>query len=146
MKYIHGDLVKMAKKGEFDVVVHGCNCFCNMGAGIAKTIRIHFPLAYAVDKNTEHGDKTKLGTISVANDIRCIVVNAYTQYGFGGNKANVDYNAIKNCFIEIKKKFSGKKIGIPKIGAGLAGGDWDKIESIIDEIMKDEDVTCVLFG
>jgi O-acetyl-ADP-ribose deacetylase (regulator of RNase III) len=35
IKYVDGDLIKLALKGEFDVIVHGCNCFCQMGAGIA---------------------------------------------------------------------------------------------------------------
>jgi len=39
MKIVNGDLIKMALAGEFDVIVHGSNCFCNFGAGIAKQIR-----------------------------------------------------------------------------------------------------------
>jgi len=37
MKYqeIEGDLIKLAKQGEFDVITHGCNCHNIMGAGIA---------------------------------------------------------------------------------------------------------------
>jgi O-acetyl-ADP-ribose deacetylase (regulator of RNase III) len=31
MKTIAGDLIKMAKNNEFDVIVHGCNCFTSMG-------------------------------------------------------------------------------------------------------------------
>jgi len=36
------------------------------------------------------------------------------------------------------------RIGIPKIGAGLAGGDWKVIEEIIDKIGF-SDLTCVLY-
>ena len=35
IKYIKGDLIKLAQKGKFDIIAHGCNCFCTMGAGIA---------------------------------------------------------------------------------------------------------------
>ena len=37
MKYneIEGNLITLAMNGEFDVISHGCNCFCQMGAGIA---------------------------------------------------------------------------------------------------------------
>ena len=45
----------------------------------------------------------------------------------------------------LKKNYSGKKIGLPKIGAGLAKGDWNIIESIIVEELKDENLTIVLF-
>ena len=39
MNKIKGDLIKFAINGKFDVIIHGCNCFCTMGAGIAKTIK-----------------------------------------------------------------------------------------------------------
>ena len=64
MKTIQGDLIKLAVAGEFDVIVHGCNCFCTMGAGIAKTIKQKFPTAYQADLATIKGDKTKLGAVS----------------------------------------------------------------------------------
>jgi len=43
----------------------------------------------------------------------------------------------------IKEHFEGKRIGRPKIGAGLAGGDWGRISQIIDEKLTGEDVTLV---
>jgi O-acetyl-ADP-ribose deacetylase (regulator of RNase III) len=43
----------------------------------------------------------------------------------------------------MKQRFSGKTFGMPKIGAGLAGGDWELIESIIDEELSGESVTIV---
>ena len=39
MKIIQGDLLQLAKQGDFDVIIQGCNCFCTMGAGIAKSIK-----------------------------------------------------------------------------------------------------------
>jgi O-acetyl-ADP-ribose deacetylase (regulator of RNase III) len=45
----------------------------------------------------------------------------------------------------MKQEFSGKRIGIPLIGAGLAGGDWNKIAAIIDEAMQGEDITLVRY-
>jgi len=32
---IEGDLIVLAKEGKFDVIAHGCNCQCIMGAGLA---------------------------------------------------------------------------------------------------------------
>ena len=31
MKTIEGNLISLAKAGQFDVIVQGCNCFCTMG-------------------------------------------------------------------------------------------------------------------
>lgn len=144
MNYVKGDLIKLAKKDQFDVIIHGCNCFCTMGAGIAKQIKKEFPEAYKVDNLTKRGDRSKLGSYSFVKLDNLIIVNAYTQYNFGG-RLEADYKAIRGCFKKIKEQFSGKKIGIPKIGAGLAGGDWEKISSIIEEELKGEDLTCVQY-
>ena len=56
MKYIIGDLIKMAESGQFDVIVHGCNCFCTMGGGIAAAIANNFPHAYEEDCNIHKSD------------------------------------------------------------------------------------------
>lgn len=138
---IKGDLVKQAEL--FDVIVHGCNCFCAMNSGIAPQIKKKFPEAFEVDCNTKKGDREKLGTISFTHNTNPVVVNAYTQYEFGTDKRNCDYNALRSCMQEIRIQFKGKKIGMPKIGAGLAGGDWNIIRKIIDEELGEEDITIV---
>jgi hypothetical protein len=46
---------------------------------------------------------------------------------------------------KIKNIFNGLRIGLPKIGAGLAGGDWKLISGIIEEELNGEDVTIVNF-
>ena len=147
MKEITGDLIKLALKGEFDVIIHGCNCFNTMGKGIAKQIKEVFPDAFYMDQRTKKGDKSKLGTFTYVSAMTkhkhfITIVNAYTQYDYNlktGNKLKVDYNALRKVFKEIKTKFKGKKIGYPLIGAGLAGGDWNIISKIIDEKLQGED-------
>ena len=52
MKTVRGDLLKLALDGHFDVIVHGCNCQCVMGAGIALSIKNAFPEAFAADLAT----------------------------------------------------------------------------------------------
>ncbi|MDW6093012.1 macro domain-containing protein [Vibrio rhizosphaerae] len=150
MKEIHGDLIKLAIQGEFDVIVHGCNCQCVMGAGIAKQIKITIPEAYNADLNTMKGDSTKLGNYSSAvvhfGEHELTVINAYTQFNWRGNGVKVDYSAIKSIFEKIASEFDGKKIGYPLIGAGLAGGDWNVISEIIDEALTGQDHTLVKFS
>lgn len=147
MKVTQGDLIKKAKEGEFDLIVHGCNCFCTMGGGIAKGIKKAFPEAFDADQATPEGSKEKLGTCSFAKiereGIDLTVVNAYTQFDYRGMGVKVDYDAVRSCMKWIKENFKGKRIGLPKIGAGLAGGDWERISQIIDKELAGEDVTLV---
>jgi O-acetyl-ADP-ribose deacetylase (regulator of RNase III) len=145
IKYVSGDLIAMAKEGKFDVIGHGCNCFCNMGAGIAKTIKQEFPTAFKEDQSTKSGDRVKLGQFTHARCGDITVLNLYTQYKYGGRKANVDYEAIRSCMQEIKGWCGDKRIGLPLIGCGLAGGDWDIVERIINEELAGCDVTVVKF-
>jgi len=152
MKTINGDLVQLALAGEFDVIIHGCNCLCTMGSGIAKTIREYFPKAYEIDQETIKGDKNKLGKYSCIkierNDLKYLhIVNAYTQYKYANrNIQNADYDAIRSVMKKIKEDFTGLRIGYPKIGAGLAGGDWNIISKIIDEELDGENHTLVIFN
>lgn len=78
MKEIDGDLIALAKEGRFEVIAHGCNCFCKMGAGIARGIKSAFPEAFETDKQTKKGDREKLGTCSAADLGKLKVVSAYT--------------------------------------------------------------------
>ena len=145
MKTVKGNLLKMAQAGDFDVIVHGCNCHNVMGAGIARQIAEAWPVVPAADSLTERGDINKLGTIlpvkvRLDNGADLIVANAYTQYDYGTDKMNVDYDAIRLCFRKIGKKYgqAGLKIGYPQIGCGLAGGDWKVVSEIIREELGDD--------
>ncbi|MGB3212164.1 MAG: macro domain-containing protein [Desulforhopalus sp.] len=146
---VEGDLVTLAVKGRFDIIVHGCNCFCTMEAGVARAIQDEFPEAYAADLVTIKGDRNKLGDFSFATVKRggheITIVNGYTQFHFHGESVLVDYDAVQKLFCKVKQHYSGKRIGYPKIGAGLAGGDWEKISRIIDRELRDENHTLVLY-
>lgn len=150
MKYIQGDLINLALLGRFDVVVHGCNCFHTMGAGIARTVRAVWPEAYEADCQTIKGDQSKLGTCSeatVENNVggQLTIVNAYTQFGYSTAIPPFDYEAFEHCMKQVVNKYHDKRIGLPQIGAGLAGGDWAQIVAIIERIAENKDVTVVIY-
>jgi O-acetyl-ADP-ribose deacetylase (regulator of RNase III) len=135
MKKLKGDLIKLGIDNYFDII-------------IAKGIKLNFPQAFEIDKRTVKGDKSKLGTITfvtveVENKHPLTIVNAYTQFNYRGNGRKADYEAIRNAFREVKNNFSGKRIGYPAIGAGLAGGDWKIISEIIEQELDGEDHTFV---
>lgn len=147
MKTIKGDLIKLGLDAEFDVIAHGCNCWCSMGAGIAEKIKHTFPEAYAADLETERGDIGKLGTFtSVQFDVtdqdgkrrQLVVANLYTQFN-PGRPTEQDpledrYNALRSSLSLLNSSFPNARVGLPMIGAGLARGDWSVISGIIDEV------------
>lgn len=163
-KEIEGDLIKYAFDGMFDVISHGCNCQNSMGAGIAPQMARAFGCdRFPLEHSNYRGDINKLGQIDYQtnayaggtseNDIiefDLTIVNSYTQYHYGRNHKDgvdmpIDYDALTLCMRKINHRFKGNRIGLPKIGAGLAGGDWNKIKGIIQEELKDCDVTIVIF-
>ena len=171
-KEIKGDLIEISLEGKFDAIVHGCNCFCTMGAGIAVAMKNTFKCnEFDLEQSKYKGKINKLGcidyrkfyvsTMSVIPEnytgmitqelkLPLIVINAYTQYYYGKNHLDgvncpIDYEALTLCMRKINHTFKGKKIGLPKIGAGLAGGNWNKIKEIIQVELKDCDVTVVIY-
>jgi len=141
MKTIKGDLIQLFKDGQFDVIVHGCNCYSMMGAGIAKQIKNEFPQAYKADMSFFiKTPENRLGKYSVAYYDGRFIINAYTQLGIkqSNMKSPVDYDAIRNVFESLMfAEFENRSIGIPAIGCGLAGGDWSIVSDILDKIEKD---------
>jgi O-acetyl-ADP-ribose deacetylase (regulator of RNase III) len=149
MNTLRGDLIELAKAGAFDVIIQGCNCQCRMGRGIALTIKQQFPEAYAADCQTTTGDRTKLGnftSVQIDRDgFKFTIVNGYTQFDWQGEGVLADYDAIRSVFRRVKQQFAGQRIGYPKIGAGLARGDWETISRIIEAELAGENHTCVEF-
>lgn len=151
MKTIKGNLINLALDGEIDYAIHGLNCFCRMRSGLAPQMTRQWPELEAMDNSTVPGDPLKLGSIEAliiggSSQFLCIV-NAYTQYDYGTDGRKVEYTAINACFMALAKLVTdyaaehgenpmSYKIGVPMIGAGLAGGDWDVIKSIIDHCLE----------
>lgn len=153
-KELKGDLITLALNGEFDVIAHGCNCFCTMGAGIAPLMAKAFLCnMFPKEMSLQKGNIDKLGTIDyetryLSNSI-LYVVNAYTQYYYGKNSPGcerpLDYSALELCMRKINHIFAGKHIGLPQIGCGLAGGQWEIVKGIIQKELQNCDVTVVIY-
>lgn len=150
IKYVDGDLLKLADEGCFDVIGQNCNCQNTMGAGIALQIKNKYPEVYVADCATKKGDEFKLGKISDAvvnrGEVSFVCVNLYGQFGYTGRRSgrmDLDYDALRSALKLTKEKYSGKKFGFNRFGADLAGGDWSIIESIIEEEYRGEYVTIV---
>lgn len=165
---IKGNLIKLAFDAEFDVIGHGCNCLSNMGAGLAPQMAEIFGCdkfemeswgptieklgcvdyqTFVIGENAYWSladADNKLGHPEVA------VVNCYTQNKYGRNHSDglakpIDYEALALCMRKLNDIFRGKHIGLPQIGAGLAGGDWNRIKGIIKEELRDCKITIVIY-
>lgn len=135
IEYVKGDLLQTKVKH----LIHGCNSHGVMGAGIAKAIRDKYPDAYKDYKDIYNSYGLELGDIIVSvQDDGKVIHNAITQkdYGRRDDRVYVSYWAIAEAFRKINQ-WGVKEVALPKIGAGLANGDWNVISAIIENTLID---------
>lgn len=126
------------------IIVHGCNAHGAMNSGVAKAIREKYPRAYEDYRKTyqihmrlELGDWIR----SIQHNGK-IIINAITQDGYGyDGKKYVSYDAIDKVCIRLAETIAKESsFSMPRIGAGLGGGDWNVIEAIINHRLKEHTV------
>lgn len=130
---------------EESIIMHGCNAQGVMGSGVAVQIRRKFPEAYHVYKSSVGPKGLELGDISVAwikynhsEDQPLLIVNAITQEFYGRDERRyVSYDAVTKVAEKMSQLFGKRSVAIPKIGAGLGGGNWQVIESILENHAPD---------
>jgi O-acetyl-ADP-ribose deacetylase (regulator of RNase III) len=118
-------------------IIHGCNAVGAFNAGLAKQIRQKYPKAYS-----DYISQIKLWDIesfplvnrlgwvipSTQPDGR-IILNAIIQVHYGTDRVQLNYDALNECLEYCAKQ--DYTIAFPKIGCGLAGGDWDIVREMI---------------
>lgn len=128
--YKRGDLLQCDEK----YILHGCNAQGVMGSGVAKVIREKYPTAYT----TYLAGLLQLGIVTYARqDDGKTIFNLISQefYGRDSSKVYVSYQAIEDGIQRINwwaSNIPDVVIAMPKIGAGLGGGDWVIISEIIE--------------
>lgn len=126
---------------EIKLIVHGCNDRGVMGSGVAAIIREKYPEAYNgyVEYHEKHGLKGADCILIPSNGK--LIVNMVTQNFFGRDgKRYAKYDWIADGFYTLNsycKRGNIKQVAMPMIGAGLGGGDWNVIKSIIESECTD---------
>lgn len=133
------------------VIAHQANCFGVMGAGIAKQIAEKYPEVLRADREfpIAVGSRERLGRFSVAEVHdpavgRRLVFNLYGQYRFGRGKRHTEVkqleSAVRNMmeYLQDNEDPAWVRVGLPyRIGAGLAGGDWEEILTMLERCSED---------
>lgn len=162
MKTIYADITTF--EGKNTVIAHVCNDKGYWGAGVAVAIGERWP--EAEDKFFRWKSYTNnpaalaefalpsfsLGNICYAlvdteNDVH--VCNMIAQRGVRGkgNPVPLDMDALQQCLLKLAQdaKFDGKDVIMPKIGSGLAGGDWEEISVMVDNIFNSYGVSVTVY-
>ena len=157
IKVVRGDALRVAESLDDCVLIHGCNCYHNMGGGFALQVRRRYPEALEADKESAYGDINKLGTFTdcyvnsrgTYHGNRLHIVNLYTQHGYGSKNGAVmvDYERLEQGLYDVLSLYGADcEFVFPFIGGGLANGDRQRIFKIMSRVFAGYSATLVLYG
>jgi len=134
------------------IICHQVNCQGVMGSGIALQIKNKYPQVYSdyMKFFKEYGKDDLLNrtVTSYDDNSNVFIMSMFSQYKYGRDKRHTDYESMRKCFEFIKEQSDdcGMSISIPyKIGCGLAGGDWEIVYKIIEEVFVGNEVVIYRF-
>ena len=142
INYVQGDLFTT----NCDIIAHGCNCVGGFGAGVARTMANKYPESRDKFMEKHRTVKWNLGDVQFVKTNGKIIANCATQFYYGGKQKGhvyADYGAIEECMKKLLQYSldNNLSVAIPKIGAGLAGGNWSMIEKIIESVFINKEIT-----
>lgn len=147
IKVVNGNILN-AKE---NIIGHQVNCMGVMGAGLAKQLRNKSEIIYS---NYKYWCQIKpkeelLGSVQFVRVAQNkYVANIFGQYGYGRDGQYTNYKALRSGLSELKDfaQQNDLTVALPYgIGCGLAGGEWDIVYRIIDEVFQDYGVTLYKF-
>jgi O-acetyl-ADP-ribose deacetylase (regulator of RNase III) len=147
--YKQGCLIEGFKSGEVGAIAHQANCQNTMGSGVAKALREAFPEIYEADCATIRGDYDKLGSLSWTFNQHGMMFNLYGQFNYGRTPdvTYTDLEALEKSMNVMRLFLDAAgvvNVGLPKLGAGLGGAEWEDVEAIIDRVLGDLNVTVYI--
>lgn len=147
--YVKGNAVYPQGEGN-KIIVHVCNNIGAWGAGFVLAISKRWSEPER-EYRSMSSTKRKLGNVQfvpVETDI--VVANMIGQENIKANDYGVPpvrYSAIKICLERVLSlaKSMNASIHMPRIGCGLAGGQWEIMEQVIIAASKNFDVKIFVY-
>lgn len=150
IRYLRGDATRPVGEGN-KIIAHVCNDIGGWGRGFVMALSARWKKPESEYRRWAHsGENFRLGEVqfvAVENDIW--VANMIGQHDVvsdvSGNPP-VRYVAIRDALSRVSA-FARRKaasVHMPRIGCGLAGGRWERIEpSIVEQLTSAGVETCV---
>lgn len=142
LKVIEGNLLDI----ESGIICHQVNCMGVMGSGIAKQIRDKWPIVFK-EYEERHSYTSNLSLLFGSYDLIKVtdtlkVANIYGQFDYGTDSRKTNYAAVATGFnlLNTRLQYTATLYGIDYapiyvpylMGCGLAGGDWEIYQEIIE--------------
>lgn len=151
IKIVKGNALRPIVESDTRVIAHVVNNHGRWGAGFSGNLSRKWPVVESYYRNKSRWEKSefKLGNVQWVypdfDDETIVVVNMIAQNGIRekNNKVPIRYGALETCLEKLDrgaKAIGPSTVHMPMIGAGLAGGDWNKIYSMVKKTMVSQDV------
>ena len=137
INYVIGDATAPQGQGK-KIICHICNDIGAWGAGfvLALSNKWHYP-----EDRYRAMPYYELGTamvLIVEDDI--FVANMIAQHGIRANISGVPpvrYDALSQALESVNNVANtiGATLHMPRIGCGLAGGEWEAVEAVIKDVV-----------
>lgn len=152
LRIVKGDATSPQAKGP-KVIAHICNDLGGWGKGFVLAISRKWPQPerdYLDWYRHRAGNDFALGAvrlIPVQADIW--VANMIGQHGMraGSDGPPIRYAAVEQCLRTLGDKAIGLRASVhmPRIGCGLAGGRWDRIEPLVEGALCERGVSVTVY-
>jgi O-acetyl-ADP-ribose deacetylase (regulator of RNase III) len=152
IRFARGDATCPLGQGT-KIIAHICNDLGAWGKGfvLALSRRWNQPeVAYRSWHAAGNERGFHLGAIEVVQvEPNTWVANMVAQHGIRRtkSKAPIRYDAVAECLQRLAASALavGASVHMPRIGTGLAGGDWSQIEPLIQEQLCDRGVEVTVY-
>lgn len=134
------------------VIVHCCNDQGGWGSGFVVALSRRWPQPEAHYRSMETRRLGMVGLVSVEPTVwvaNIIGQSDYLRSGASHDIPPIRYEALRKGFRGLVKWIQGRDIDIsvhtPRIGCGLAGGDWALIEPLILDTFLRHDIDVFVY-
>jgi O-acetyl-ADP-ribose deacetylase (regulator of RNase III) len=148
INYVQGDATSPIGEG-IKIIAHICNDVGAWGAGFVLAISSRWVEPEQRYHVWHSNQSFKLGNIQVVkvND-DTYVANMIAQHGVGFYQGPpIRYPALRQCLMKLYRESRRMEASVhmPRIGCGLAGGEWDKVKEIIYDELVDKGVEVTVY-
>jgi hypothetical protein len=149
--YVKGDCITVARKLSKETSVcipHVCNDQGKWGAGFVLALSKAWPRGNENSPEAVYrAARLTMGTVTFANPVDDIIVANMVAQTLVGKPREIHYGMLARCMESVNYRYyTGVHFVCPMFGSGLAGGDWNVIEELIEGIWcVTRDVTVVKY-
>lgn len=152
LRIIAGDATNPQAKGP-KIIAHICNDLGGWGKGFVLALSRRWPepeRGYRRWHRERAGNDFALGAVQLIRVRADIwVANMVAQRGMrtGSGGPPIRYEALERCLDSVAEHALTHKASVhmPRIGCGLAGGKWERVEPIVNKTLGVRDVPTTVY-